>query len=217
MAGYGSQTQQPGGEQKSEGLTPMSEVMKDPKQRIKLLAVGIILMGGVYLLLLDDDPPPAPPKKVATADGGISAEGGVMAESSGGTATPPQAPCPPGFQPYGEVRAGQPTTCVPVAGAGASSGDPGSSGATASGGVIPSGADAGSPTPPASAEPAPRPRLSGSQKTLERQAVDYVAIGEYQKAIGIYEQLSRQSPDNKVYSEALRILRQKLDAGSSSQ
>jgi hypothetical protein len=104
-----------------------------------------------------------------------------------------------------------------VAGAGASSGDPGSSGATASGGVIPSGADAGSPTPPASAEPAPRPRLSGSQKTLERQAVDYVAIGEYQKAIGIYEQLSRQSPDNKVYSEALRILRQKLDAGSSSQ
>jgi hypothetical protein len=213
--GYGSQTPQPGGENKpTEGLTPFSEVMKDPAQRIKLLAVGIILMGGVYLLLLDDDPPP-PPKKVATQDGGALADGGSMAATSGGPITPPPAPCPPGFQPYGEVRPGLPITCVPVPGS--SSGDQG----TSSGGVIPAG-DAG-PIAMASDAGAGQTQPSNpghgkgtSQKTLERQAVDYVAIGEYQKAIGIYEQLARQYPDNKVYSEALRILRQKLDAGASA-
>lgn len=212
--GYGSETPQPGGEQKSEGLTPMSEVMKDPRQRVKLLAVGIILMGGIYLLLLDDDPAPVPPTKVAVADGGLAAEGGMMAGTSGGAITPPPAPCPAGFQAYGEVRAGQPVTCVPLHQGG--SGDPGSSsggGAVAitdAGATQTSSGGSGAQTPDAGK---PKP-TSTSQKTLERQAVDYVAIGEYQKAIGIYEQLARQFPDNKVYSEALRILRQKLDAGA---
>jgi hypothetical protein len=214
----------PGGEQKpTEGLTPMSEVMKDPKQRVKLLAVGVILMGGVYLLLLDDDPPPPPPKKVAVADGGLTAEGGTMAGTSGGTLTPPAAPCPPGFQAYGEVRAGQPITCVPVPGSsggggnagGGAVGDPGGGGVIASSGGVAVATDAGGA---AQGGDAGKPRVtSTTQKTLERQAVDYVAIGEYQKAIGIYEQLSRQFPDNKVYSEALRILRQKLDAGAGGQ
>lgn len=217
--GYGAPPPQP--EQKSEGgLTPMSEVMKDPRQRVKLLAVGIILMGGVYLLLLDDDPPPPPPKKVAV-DGGL--EGGVTTAS--GTVPQPAAPCPPGFQAYGEVRAGQPITCVPVpsssggSSGGSSSGDP-TGGTASSGGAVAVG-DASGGQPASSGGPvaqadAGKPKGT-SQKTLERQAVDYVALGEYQKAIGIYEQLQRQFPDNQVYSEALRILRQKLDAGASAQ
>lgn len=215
--GYGSPTPQTAG--KSEGVTPFSEVMKDPQQRIKLLAVGIILMGGVYLLLLDDDPPP-PPKKVAVADGGVAADGGAMAAtSSGAPLTPPAAPCPPGFQAYGEVRAGQPVTCVPIQQAGSSSGDPGG-GSTSSGGTLAASSSGGAVATATDAGAGPadagRPKLAGNQKTLERQAVDYVALGEYQKAIGIYEQLSKQFPDNKVYSEALRILRQKLDAGANS-
>jgi hypothetical protein len=60
----------------------------------------------------------------------------------------------------------------------------------------------------------PPTKLAAGQKTLERQAIDYVATGEYQKAIGLYEQLARQAPERKEYPEALRILRQKLDAGA---
>lgn len=217
--GFGPGTPEPA---KSEGLQSFSEVMKDPAQRKKLLAVGVILMGGVYLLLLDDDPPPPPRRPVAMADGGLLADGGAVAAggTAGGPLVAPPAPCPAGFQPYGEVRAGAPVTCVP-----APAGDPGSSGAVAGssgviGGSSTGGGTAGQtgPTDAGSAVAAvdagkPKVVTSTQQKTLERQAVDYVAIGEYQKAIGIYEQLSRQFPDNKVYSEALRILRQKLDAG----
>jgi hypothetical protein len=153
-------------------------------------------------------------------DGGtLAADGGAMASSSGGPLTPPPAPCPQGFQPYGEVKPGLPITCVPVPASSSSSGDPGnagSSGAIATGTDAGAGGGAGSSSGSAQAD-AGRPKVAGtSQKTLERQAVDYVALGEYQKAIGIYEQLARQYPDNKVYSEALRILRQKLDAGAGA-
>ena len=120
---------------------------------------------------------------------------------------------------YSAVRAGQPITCVPIpanggGSSGASSGgDPNNGGIITSSGGVPVAADAGAGGATAQAD-AGRPRVASNQKTLERQAVDYVALGEYQKAVGIYEQLSRQFPDNKVYSEALRILRQKLDAGT---
>src|SRR5688500_10716610 len=109
----------------------MSEVLKDPRQRATLVAMGVILMRGVYLLLLDDDPVPGPPQ--VGLEAGVVAEGGAMAGGSG-VVMPPAAPCPSGFQPYGEVRAGQPVTCVPVPGS--SSGDTSSGAAASSGGVI---------------------------------------------------------------------------------
>jgi hypothetical protein len=51
-------------------------------------------------------------------------------------------------------------------------------------------------------------------KTLERQAVDYVAAGDTAKAAAAYEELTRRDPKNPVYAEAARILRAKLDAGA---
>src|SRR5690606_39535577 len=185
----------------------------------KILALSVILIGGAFILFLDDDPEPAPPMdQVAMADGGLLAEGGADPDSSIAVApgtsvtAPPASPCPPGFQAYGEVRPGQPVTCVPVpptrAGAGA---DPNNAGGGAVATGDPTGGGAAAPSDAvATAANEPKPKVGSSQKTLERQAVDYVAIGEYQKAIGIYEQLARQFPDNKVYSEALRILHQKL-------
>ena len=57
--------------------------------------------------------------------------------------------------------------------------------------------------------------LPAGVKTLERQAVDYVAAGDTAKAAAAYEELVRRDPNNKVYAEAARILRAKLDAGAS--
>jgi hypothetical protein len=48
-------------------------------------------------------------------------------------------------------------------------------------------------------------------KTLERQAVDAVASGNYPQALAYYDELSRRDPSNRVYAEAARILRAKLD------
>ena len=58
------------------------------------------------------------------------------------------------------------------------------------------------------------PALAAGTKTLERQAVDLVAAGEMAKAAAAYEELVRRDPNNKVYAEAARILRSKLDAGT---
>jgi hypothetical protein len=51
------------------------------------------------------------------------------------------------------------------------------------------------------------------QRTLERQAVDLVASGQYERAAFVYDQLARQSPEQPAYREAARILRAKFDAG----
>jgi hypothetical protein len=66
------------------------------------------------------------------------------------------------------------------------------------------------PTSATSTAPAPSP----TQRTLERQAVDLVASGQYERAAFIYEQLARQYPDRPVYRETARILRAKLDGGA---
>lgn len=203
--GYGSTTQGGGQQPAPTGGQSFSDLMKDPAQRKKLMALGVILLGGAYVLLMDDDPPAQQAKKQPLRDGGADA---AMVVGSAGTVppvvtptNPPASPCPPGFQPYGTVQPGQPITCVPSTPA-----------------DVPGATDAGANAPrDAGAQAAadsggPKTTTTG-QKTLERQAIDYVATGEYGKAIGIYEKLSQQSPDNKVYSEALRILRAKLDAG----
>ena len=44
--------------------------------------------------------------------------------------------------------------------------------------------------------------LPAGVKTLERQAVDYVAAGDTAKAAAAYEELVRRDPNNKVYAEA---------------
>jgi hypothetical protein len=96
----------------------------------------------------------------------------------------------------------------------------------AAAGLTPSAAST-VPTLPVSALPiapaltAPAPSLATStaspaptQKSLERQAVDLFASGQYERAAFAYDQLARQYPDNPAYREAARILRSKLDGGT---
>ncbi len=66
------------------------------------------------------------------------------------------------------------------------------------------------PTTSASAV-ATTPTLPKGQRTLERQAIDFVAAGQYTKAIEVYDQLAVQHPDQPVFKEAARLLRQRTN------
>ena len=61
---------------------------------------------------------------------------------------------------------------------------------------------------------APLPIAAGGAKTLERQALDLLIAGDRPRAASIYEDLARRDPQNRVYAEAARILRAKIDAGA---
>lgn len=54
---------------------------------------------------------------------------------------------------------------------------------------------------------APRPVPGG--KTLQREAADAAAIGDYARATDLYEQLAREHPDVPAFAEAARIMRVK--------
>ena len=168
---------------------------------------GILIIIAGALFVFDDD---ALPPKRAQAKANASATATVpspvvgsvvMAPDAGAVVTggaitggqppwPPGVPCPPPNWP-----AGTPLPCTPI-----------------SGSAIASAVDAGAPT----ARPDPPSRNGkGSTPTLERQAVDFVASGDTAKAAAAYEELVRRDPNNRVYAEAARILRAKLDAGAA--
>ena len=174
----------------------------------KMVAGLLFIVGGILYLAEDDDPPPKK-KPVAALDAGS------MGSPAGGSATgplvappvmpqntvpvapawPAGVPCPPANWP--------PNTPLPCTPNSAGQTDPPVSG----------GRDAGGGKPPR--EPKDAGVSQGSSaKTLARQAVDFVAAGETAKAAAAYEELVRREPDNKVYGEAARILRAKLDAGT---
>ena len=54
---------------------------------------------------------------------------------------------------------------------------------------------------------------SGDKRTPQRIAVDAVAAGAFGEAARRYAELADQHPDQRVYREAARILRAKIDAG----
>ena len=177
-----------------------------PPKRILVILAPFCLIASSYLLLFDDDDP-GPPPVVSSLDGGVEAS--LAATASGGTAPPPSIPppvasppvpvqpsCPPGFVPYSVAINGQ-IPCVPAG--------------TPMPGSEPNGGTAPPSTAPASTPSAPP--VAATTKTLERQAVDYVAVGNYAAGADVYDQLHQQNPNNPVYPEAARILRAKLDAG----
>ena len=178
-----------------------------PPKRILVVLAPFCLIAAAYLLLFDDDDPgPAP--VAAVVDAGL--ESSVATNTSAApppvipppVALPPPVPppvatpvppsCPPGFVPYSVPIDGQ-IPCVPK-------GTP----MPPAGGTDPS-------APPSSTATHPPP--AAHVKTLERQAVDYVAVGNYAAAAQTYDQLRQQNPDNPVYPEAARILHAKADAG----
>jgi hypothetical protein len=215
--GYGSMTQGQAATPEPQGLDKFIAQYKEMSVPKRILVVLLPLAMGltVWSLWDDDEPPPRPRKVVAHADAGASPSASVAmgTQPTAPTAptTPPvttlpawpaNVPCPPpGWPPN------QPLPCVPnnvapppVDPPKSTSGkdatkpdkDPKDTKDTK---------DAGAPLPPGA-------------KTLERQAVDAVAAGDYVRAAGVYEELSRRDPTNRVYAEAARILRNRLDGGA---
>jgi hypothetical protein len=197
--GYGSMT--PQGVQQAPP-TPAQDLLAKLKQNSipKIVAGLLFIIGGILYLAEDDDPPPPKKKPVATLDGGQAIAAGSGSSSSGPLVAPPVmpvqpawpagVPCPPPNWP--------PNTPLPCT--------PNNVGQQ----TDPPPARDGGKTP----KDASGPSLPAGTKTLERQAVDYVSAGETAKAAAAYEELVRREPQNKVYAEAARILRAKLDAGT---
>lgn len=201
--GYGTVPQ---GMQQQQPLAPPAHgaqalVEKLKQNSIPKIVAGLLfIIGGILYLAEDDDPPPKR-KPVASVDGGkgtpVTAGSGA---SSAPLVTPPVmppwpagVPCPPPNWPPNT-----PLPCVPNGIATAPT-DPPPAPPQPTGGKP--NKDAGGPTTP-----------SGT-KSLERQAVDFVAAGDTARAAAAYEELVKREPNNKVYAEAARILRAKLDAG----
>jgi hypothetical protein len=159
-----------------------------PPQRLLLLIAPFSLLSAAYLVLFDDAS--EPPR--AIADAGVEAAAIVATApptavtTPATSAPPPEVACPPGFVLYDVPIHGQ-LSCIPAPDAG---------------GVDPSRTTVPTTPPPTT-----------TARTLERQAVDLVATGNYAAAAQTYEVLLQQSPTNRVYAEAARILRAKADAG----
>ena len=222
MGGYGSMTPQGGMQQPGPPPSPMQDfVAKLKGNSVPKIIAGVLFIIGGILYLAEDDEPQAPPKKkpIATldgggGDGGAAASAGTVGRTTAGTAptsppvmTPQTAatalawpagvPCPPPNWP--------PNTPLPCTPNGLHTGPdkPGKDGGK-------------EPKEPKEPRDAGEPLAKGT-KTLERQAVDHVAAGETSKAATAYEELVRRDPNNKVYAEAARILRAKLDGGLPGQ
>ncbi len=56
------------------------------------------------------------------------------------------------------------------------------------------------------APPEPPPK---GQLTKQRQAVDAVALGDYEKAVTLYEELAAENPKNQDYKTAIEVLKKK--------
>ena len=213
--------------QEPQGFAEKYRELSPPKKILVVLA-PFCLLAAAYLILFDDnvEPPPlalndagmmeaaaqaTPPPTAPTAPTAPPAATSV--------ATPTPNPCPPGYVPFTGVQLppGTPIPCIP--------GTPSTAVTAPPPPPPPESSDSvATPTPP---EKPPHDKgdkgdkdkdkdkhHASHQKTLERQAVDYVATGEYLKAAAIYDQLQKENPKNPVYVEAARILRLKADAGA---
>ena len=217
--GYGSMTGGQVGGTHGGGVGPYVaryRMLSTPK-RILVVLAPFCIAAAAYLLLFDTAGP-------APSSSGPDAGDGMFATNPQPIAVPPvqtpaapiqpQAPpqpptapaplgCPPGFVPYPvQVPPGAAIPCVP-----AGTPMPAPSAATP---AVPT-----TPTP-SPAAPSPDPSAALAARTLERQAVDFVAANDFAHAAAVYEMLQQQNPLNRVYAEAARILRNKADAGAAA-
>jgi hypothetical protein len=198
--GYGSMTPQGVLQQPAAGGAPDLLAKIKAQATPKVIAGVLFIIAGI-IFLFDDAEPRKSVAVVVDAGPSTSVAAGstaapatappVMAPVSAAPVWPAGVPCPPPNWP-----AGTPLPCTPnnVTVAPAERADRKGAGREPK--------DGGAALP------------AGS-KTLERQAVDFVAAGESARAAAAYEELVRRDPNNKVYGEAARILRAKLDAGAA--
>jgi hypothetical protein len=212
--GYGSMTPQGGLQQPAQPAGGAQDLLAKIKTHAtpKLIAGVLFIIAGVVYLFDDDAPRP---KKNPT----VVVDAGPLASVTGSTAPPATAPpvmplvatapvapawpagvpCPPPNWPPNT-----PLPCTPNNVTVAPPDRPDRPDRPAG------GKDAGAGREPKDAGAA----LPAGTKTLERQAVDFVAAGDNTRAAAAYEELVRRDPNNKVYGEAARILRAKLDGGA---
>lgn len=198
-----------------------------PVPRKILVVLAPFALASAGYMLLADPPEPANTRSAKTSlDAGPNVQGaasGAAASEVGGAdaaTVPPVAaadghmviadwpedvPCPPIGWP-----ADRPAPCEPNNApipAGALAGLAGVETAD------PRGAAAGGPTPAATTTKGKDTTTSASNKTLERQAVDAFALGRYDQAADLYDQLLKQAPENRAFAEASRIAHMHGDAG----
>jgi hypothetical protein len=65
------------------------------------------------------------------------------------------------------------------------------------------------PSPSGKASAAPSAAPTSTAKTPQREAADAVAVGAYDKAARLYEELAKAHPDVPAYAEAARIMKAK--------
>ncbi|MDF2696059.1 MAG: hypothetical protein K0S65_4442 [Labilithrix sp.] len=164
-------------------------------KRVLVFLGPLSLLAAAYLLLLDDEPRPS--RDVASLSAGGDA--GSASSKAIASSAPLEPGCPPGFVRYA-IPSG-PTgviACVPV-------GTP----------MPPPSEGALTNPPPPVADVAPAAAgVASAATTLERDAVDAIAVNDYARAAALYEQLRQQHPTTRAYAEAARILSAKADAGA---
>jgi hypothetical protein len=61
------------------------------------------------------------------------------------------------------------------------------------------------------------PPGQAGKKSLERDAADAVAAGLYDDAARLYDELAKQHPEDPVFAEAARIMREKAGKPGGGQ
>ncbi|HVH42215.1 MAG TPA: hypothetical protein VM925_07715 [Labilithrix sp.] len=181
-------------------LSLAAKYKRIPWPKRVLIGLSPFYLAAVAYLLFDDEARDDRARVVGT-DAGTKLASTTSSGARAAPAVPSSQPaCPPGFVPYNIALSGQ-VPCVPVG--------------TPMAVVHDAAAPVPAPAPSASSSStAPAASIAAGAKTLERQAVDQVALGNYAAAAAAYEQLHQQTPNNRAYAEAARILRAKADAGS---
>jgi hypothetical protein len=176
-----------------------------------LIAISpLVVIASIYLLLVDDDEPRRRRGAVTTPSASVS----VVVQPTAPT-VPVTAPIPPTAIVTTPLTVPVPPTVVTAPTV------PTAPTAPLTVPVPPTIAVTVPPPPTApvtvvATAPAPPPiaSLAPGQKTIERQAVDAMAAGDFPRAVALYTQLAQANPKNLAYAEAARILRSRLaDAG----
>lgn len=184
-----------------------------PVRKVMVVLLPIAFLAAISLLL-EDDPPPA--SKTTTAETDKPAATSSASESAPTTTPsaaapampvafisdwPANVPCPPPNWPTN-----RPPPCTPN----------GISWPAAPTEPSPSTSAAATTTPttPTTKDAPKAPTLPAGKKTLEREAVDLYAAGDYLHAAEKYDQLAAENPTNTTYAEAARIVR--LRAGGKA-
>jgi hypothetical protein len=170
-----------------------------PSPRVLALFFVVVALG-IYVVFFDDDKPSPKPAKTTQANTSASAP-----------VVPPSALVAPAR--------------VTDADASPAQQEDASSAPALSTAALPAQQDASAPANPVYASDAGTPAADGgkgkgidtttsaSSKTLERQAVDAYASGDFALAAQRYAELAKSDPSNPAYEQAARIARMRLDAG----